>query len=193
MNMSQKGFANIALIILIVILVGMGGFYFFRKSKLTVQTIPNLENKILPITQTQSDSPSTILTQDKTADWKTYENAKYGIKFKYPAILAPTEKEKTHPVAGKSFEIIFRENNVQSFVVVVYLKNPTGDIDQSLNYLKTGYSDSQKTTVNNYPALSYLNGSNVIIFSGQKSYSFGKSRLTTADFNAVINSVDIQN
>src|SRR3989344_5684993 len=143
--MDQKGFANIALILIIIVLVGAGGYFiFYKKSEPITQQTPTPQNPTPPATQTQ-------------------------------------------------------KNNSQSLTVVVYLKNPTGDIDQSLNYIKTNYKDAQKIVVNNYPALRYFNGNKIIIFSGQKSYSFGndvsgKSKpLTATDFNTVVNSVSIQN
>ncbi len=197
--MNQKGFVNIALIILVVIIVGVGGYFAFsKKSEPITQQTPTSQNPTPPATQTQNDNSQTTTTQDKTVSWKTYTNVKYGIEFKYPPSLALTERERTHPT-GDSFEISFRENNSLSLTVVVYLKNPTGDIDQSLNYIKTNYKDVQKAVVNNYPALRYFNGNNVIIFSGQKSYSFGNDvsgegkPLTAADFNIVVNSASIRN
>jgi|SRR3989344_760620 len=197
--MDQKGFANIALILIIIVLVGAGGYFiFYKKSEPITQQTPTPQNPTPPATQTQNNNSQTTATQDKTASWKTYTNTKYDIEFKYPSSLALTERERTHPT-GDSFEISFRENNSLSLTVVVYLKNPTGDIDQSLNYIKTNYKDAQKIVVNNYPALRYFNGNKIIIFSGQKSYSFGndvsgKSKpLTATDFNTVVNSVSIQN
>lgn len=59
---SQKGIAPIIIVlILAIILAGAGDAYYFK--------------------QQQSKSSSVL---DETADWKTYQNTKYGFEFKYP-------------------------------------------------------------------------------------------------------------
>lgn len=193
---NQKGFVNIAFIVLVVIIIGAGGYFaFIKKTEPTNQPMQTPQTPTPSAAQTQNDN-SQITAQDKTSSWNKYTNIKYGIKFKYPPSLTLTERERTHST-GDSFEISFRQKNDLTLVVVVYLKNPTGDIDQSLNYIKTNYKDIRKTMINGYPALRYFNGNNVIIFSGQKSYSFGNNfkgdgkPLSVADFELLLSSVTI--
>jgi hypothetical protein len=69
-RMKQKKFANIAVMILIVVLVGAAGYLMFVK---------------------KSASP--------VANWKTYRNDEFGFEFKYPAELnavssGPNEEQK---------------------------------------------------------------------------------------------------
>lgn len=64
MNINQKGFANIALITVVVAIVAVGGYFVFVK-------------KLEPIAQQP--------TPNQTADLKTYTNTQYGFEFQYPA------------------------------------------------------------------------------------------------------------
>ena len=67
MQINQKGFASI-LIILLVLLVGAVGYFVYVK-------------KSEPVAQ-QHTQIST--NPDATANWKTYRNDTYGFKVKYP-------------------------------------------------------------------------------------------------------------
>ena len=85
--MNQKGFANIVLVIVIVVLVGAVGYFAFVK-------------KMEPVTQ-QPTSPATTQTStpqqpsptpiNETANWKTYKNDTYSFEVKYPPDYYPYE------------------------------------------------------------------------------------------------------
>ena len=83
MNMNQKGFANIILVVMVVILLGTVGYFAFVKKFAPVAQQPTP-------TPTQTTNPtktpvSTTPTQkNETTDWKTYKNGQYGFEFKYP-------------------------------------------------------------------------------------------------------------
>lgn len=79
MNINQKGFVNIILVAVIVVLVGVAGYFVFvKKSELiTQQPTPTP-------TQTNIYTSPTPTSADETADWKTYTNTQYGFSFKYP-------------------------------------------------------------------------------------------------------------
>src|SRR3989344_5398734 len=79
MNMNQKGFANIILVVVIVILVGAVGYFAFVKKSEPVAQQPTPT----PI-QTKTSTP-TPTTKDETSSWKTYTNSSVGFSFKYPA------------------------------------------------------------------------------------------------------------
>ena len=85
--MNQKGFANIVLIVLIIVLVGIVGYLMLIKKSTS------------PTTETNQRQTITPTIQDETANWKTYQNDKFGFKFKYPAELSavssgPSEEQK---------------------------------------------------------------------------------------------------
>ena len=76
MNMNQKGFANIILIVIIVLAVGaVGYFVFVKKSTPTVQQTS---------TSSQTNNTASPTQKDETANWKTYSSSKYNFYLKYP-------------------------------------------------------------------------------------------------------------
>lgn len=78
--MKQKRFANIALVVLIIVLVSVASYFVLaKKSESTTQ-------------------PHTI-SQNEIANWKTYRNDKFSFSFKYPASLVtvssgPNDEQK---------------------------------------------------------------------------------------------------
>ena len=81
MNMNQKGFANIILIVVIVILVGAVGYFAFVKKSEPVaqQPTPSVTTQT-PTSQQPSPTPVS-----ETANWKTYRSETF--EFKYPEKL----------------------------------------------------------------------------------------------------------
>lgn len=67
---NQKGFANTILVVVIIILAGIGGYYFLKKPAKVV------------VSPTPTATPT--VTVNPTANWKTYTNNQYGYEFKYP-------------------------------------------------------------------------------------------------------------
>jgi len=73
--MNQKSSANIILIIIIIVLAGVAGYFALIK-----KSVPT----------------PTPLPKDETADWETYTNGEIGIGFKYPSEWeSPIVKERT--------------------------------------------------------------------------------------------------
>jgi hypothetical protein len=67
--MSQKGFANIFLIVVIVAIIAFGGYMVFSK-KLSLD----------PTLKRQSSTKT-------STDWKIYRNNEYGFEFQYSSTL----------------------------------------------------------------------------------------------------------
>ncbi len=84
--MNQKGFANIILIVVIVILVGVVGYFAFVKKSEPIAQQPTP-------TQTQTTTPTktpvspTPTPKNETANWEAYRNTKYRFESKYPPEL----------------------------------------------------------------------------------------------------------
>lgn len=93
--MNQKGFANIILVIAVVLSIGVAGYFsFVKKSEPTTQ-----QPTLTPVTS-QIKIPTSILTpKDEIINWKTYRNEHYGFEIKYP-------KELKYSISPAEFFII---------------------------------------------------------------------------------------
>jgi len=89
--MNQKGFVNIALIVLLVVVLGGGiGYVILTR---TQETTPTSEQSPTPSpitdqTPAMQNPPTTPV--DKTS-WKTYRSEKYGFEFRYPEKITPLD------------------------------------------------------------------------------------------------------
>jgi hypothetical protein len=83
MNMNQKGFTNIILVVVIVILIGVVGYFaFVKKSEPVAQ-----QSTPTPTQATnapKSNPTPTPTPADPTANWKVYSNTRYAYTIKYP-------------------------------------------------------------------------------------------------------------
>ncbi len=87
--MNQKGFANIILVIVIVVLVGAVGYFAFVK-----KSEPTAQQPTPAPTQTNTAVSPTPTPKDETVGWKTYTNAQHGFEFKYPATFVLGQNPK---------------------------------------------------------------------------------------------------
>jgi len=90
----QKGFVNIVLIGVLVLIVAVGGYLTWSKksNQVAQNTTQNLASQ--EVNNIETKTPATT-TSDETADWKTYTNAQYGFEFKYPKDWELNEKDGT--------------------------------------------------------------------------------------------------
>lgn len=75
---NQKGFANIVLIAVIVILVGTVGYFALSKKSSVSNTTPVVEQK----NQNAVTPPPT--SNNEANGWQSYQSVKFGIELKYP-------------------------------------------------------------------------------------------------------------
>ena len=80
--MNQRGFANIILVVVIVILVGTVGYFAFVKKSEPVAQEPTPTPT--QVTNTSKSNPTPTPTPaDPTANWKTYTDKKLLVEFKF--------------------------------------------------------------------------------------------------------------
>lgn len=81
--MRQKGFAQIFVVMILLVFVSAGAYYFGTKKE---NVLPILE-PTPSSTSTDSSTPVTSTTEqttDPTANWKTYKNSQYGYQISIP-------------------------------------------------------------------------------------------------------------
>jgi len=150
--MNQKGFANIILVVVIVILVGAVGYFaFVKKSEPIAQQPTPTPTQTTTLTKTPiSPTP----TPDKTTNLKTYTNNLYGYQIKYP-------KDWTVATSG-STTVGFRAPGTKpqpgDFVADVYMVFETSTIQNIVNATGSQFPDRKViredvTIGNNVPAL----------------------------------------
>ncbi|KKW20994.1 MAG: hypothetical protein UY64_C0032G0002 [Parcubacteria group bacterium GW2011_GWA1_51_12] len=86
MNINQKGFVNIILIIAVVVLIGVAGYFgWVRKSEPVVEQSPSTQT-LTPTPQVSNNQPAPIPTPSgETTNWKTYRSELYGLEVSYPS------------------------------------------------------------------------------------------------------------
>ena len=80
---NQKGFANIALIFLVIVLAGAVGYFVLFKKSPEVAQQTNTPTPTPTQTKTQNPTPAPT-PKDETENWKTYTNTQYGFEVRYP-------------------------------------------------------------------------------------------------------------
>ncbi|TSC75263.1 MAG: hypothetical protein G01um101433_915 [Parcubacteria group bacterium Gr01-1014_33] len=80
-NMNQKGFTNIILVVVVVTLLGVVGYFaFVKKSEPIVQQpTPTPSQTNTPVSSTPTPTP-----KDETSNWQSHSNTEIGFSFKYP-------------------------------------------------------------------------------------------------------------
>jgi len=94
--MNQKGFANIVLILIIVVLAGAAGYlYWTSKTAKPVEQGRTINTQLpqqTPSPQTNNTvTPPSQKPSDETANWETYTNSQYGFSFRYPSQVTVVE------------------------------------------------------------------------------------------------------
>lgn len=120
--MNQKGFANIILVLVIVALVGVVGYFVLvKKSEPVAQ-------RTTPIS-TQTKTPaSTPTPKDETANWKTYTSDKDHFSFKYPPNWSLNKE-----IGDSSDNLLLKNEAGKSAIYIVsHLRNLNYDYQNTL-------------------------------------------------------------
>ncbi|MEK7103798.1 MAG: Ser-Thr-rich GPI-anchored membrane family protein [Patescibacteria group bacterium] len=105
MNINQKGFANIILIVVIIVLMGAVGYFALIQKTASVVKPEILVNQL--------------------ADWKTYRMDEYGFEVKYPLDM---EVQQLGPFGVGYFKFVFQTpNNGKDYVVGMTIDFRTKD------------------------------------------------------------------
>jgi hypothetical protein len=130
--MNKKGFAGVAAIIIIAVVILGGGYYLAQKSDWFSGNGNN--NAVQPVQQNQ--------TANETANWKTYQNDKYGLQFDYPSNWTFSENTHDKIQSGDAdyslLSVIFTENGLERMKINIYPKEETSK-GASINAFKNGY------------------------------------------------------
>ena len=103
--MNQKGFANIAIIVLVIVLAGVAGYFTLNKqAKITAEPQP-----------TTSQVPT--VSTDQITNFKTYRNDKYGFEVSYPSDY------KTYSV---NTEGVLHPDSILFSLISIPSRGPTG-------------------------------------------------------------------
>jgi len=88
MRNNQKGFSEIILILVIVVLVGVVGFFIYQNNQLKQESDKPIISDVSESATETTTSPNATASPTKTstpaADWKTYSVNEIGLTFKLP-------------------------------------------------------------------------------------------------------------
>lgn len=120
--MNQKGFANIILVVVIVVLIGAVGYFIFVK-----KSEPVVQQPAPTPTQTKTPVPKPT-PKNEIADWKTYTNDKNHFSLKYLSNWSLNKQ------AGDSSDNLLFKNAAGKSVIYItpHLRNLNYDYQNTL-------------------------------------------------------------
>jgi len=129
--MNNKGFANIVLIVLVVVLAGVAGYFALtREQKPTAQqTTPSPLTTPTPISQQPSPTPT-----NEMASWKTYRNTFSRIELKYPQSWKLTETEEFKDKVSMGMSLFSLESATGDCRIILSEAGGGGNLGADLTY-----------------------------------------------------------
>lgn len=142
----QSNFLVTLLSILLLISCLIAGFFAYQTQKLVKElTIYRLQ---------PTEAPVPTPTPYPTADWKTYENIKYGYTVKYPPLLVPVETINDSYLSFLNFE---GDTTPETFSIYVRKSNLDNEIEtiraQTEGHILTTLTKTDYIKINGYDAI----------------------------------------
>ena len=148
----QKGFANVILIIIILAVAGVAGYWYVNWATAPAPTLTP------PSTGVQTMTP----VVNKTANWKMYRNEKYGFKFEYPNKYELVDKEDPD-LPGAHLVIFSAYNNrikstIPTGLGIRFFSKTDKNLQDKFEENKNIFPNAKKLTINGFPALQQIVG-----------------------------------
>ena len=144
--MNQKGFANIILVVVIVILVGAIGYFAFTKK--------------------QSQPAST--TKENSA---TYHSKELGVSFKYSSDLKVYQQDENNILIKADYKN--PEHSLVEISMGIRRINPQRETQEQINFRLQGKKIIAQETIGNYERLQWESGSKYYILSDKGTFYVG--------------------
>lgn len=153
----KQGFAQLALIALILILFTSGLAVFLITKNKTLQNPTPLPTEVSMKEGTPSSAKTSVKEDDPTANWKTYSNTLYGFEFKYPSSMYVRQEEgfsnyettlskvRTKEVSRFFIDLALYDDNFIS----IFEKPTTMNLDEWINSFYINPTEGGSTILGN--------------------------------------------
>ena len=144
-----KGFAQIVIIAVIAVVIGISGTLAYQKLSKKPFPSPTPADRSINLTEpSPSPTDETVYTEEsRSADWKTYTNTKGKFSFKHPQVYSINEK--INPLASQDY--------VESYgTITISPSEKTLNGTIAITSAKTNKTLTQDNILGNGPNLSYL-------------------------------------
>lgn len=164
---SARGNVAIIVVAVVALILGIAGTLAFQK--FSKKSASNSSTQSSPIVTRESTSP-TPSPADETANWKTYTNSDYTIK--YPSDLSLTvSTEKTLP--GSSTVTLKNDASLQNNFIIIntWANNQNKTLQQFVTDYSNGLYTKENTKtyqINNVEWLGYVDPAGKTIFIAKK-------------------------
>lgn len=174
MRSNQKGFSEIILILVIVFLVGVVGFFVFQNNQLK-QEVPTTESNDVSESVTEVTTPPTgtsAPTTNSMANWKSYQDSKASF------MLPPGWSASKSPSEGNQYIITISSDDSPGYQlfpeIQISINTALGDdgekltltsLSQAKTHYSQGFDDKSLEVKENYS----INQRNSLMIQGSKS------------------------
>src|SRR3989344_4251054 len=197
MKMNQKGFVNIILVVVIVVLVGAVGYFVVVKKS---EPIAQQPTSTPATSQTKSPTPT---PKDETANWKTYSNNRYSYTILYPSswFVDMTYSEGNFTQRGPDNESMGGDTTWSNYqnpgqynpgtlpsgfaavFLLIYKTDTSTTLDSFINLKHFSYSKKENVNINGASGIRLTTGGEgskiVLLKVGDKVFDFSYSRGST--------------